>query len=733
MNILTLLLAIALTTVLYIIFGRYEMRKNKLHKTLAVLLLATYLFRLFSTDQINTVFNVLLFDIETPINAETTWLFTQGMTVLILMLRWLTVSLIVWMIINPFFKTHAPTKYIAVAGVVIGILNSILFKEHMIAFEGNYQFFSYRYLQFSVETIIFMTIALLYLIRWIVHKDPQKTTGKWYDYPLIILGSMLAVMPQTILYNLFGYYGEIPKEFEPSHIFVILMPILIMVVIYHAMKHKSQEKKDLLITYLAFAAFFQYFYMRRESLAALPLHLCNTAVILLLFAVVFRIRRFFYFSYFANVLGALAAIILPNYDVDFFSFQTIHFGFNHLYAFIIPILAVALNTFERPKLIHMYKALMVFSAYFIVVVFLNAWFNNYANVDYFFTYSDFLTDMFGVRKLQYDHVLSFTYKDLTFTFFWLFQLIYYVVFIVLMFASWFVFDASYQMVDQHHRLRDRQKKMRVDHLNLMALLDGRKPSEPMNPGGVDMIKISHFSKRYGQSEKYAVKDFSLEVNKGEIFGFLGHNGAGKSTTIKSLVGIQSITEGEMEICGYSIKAQPLEAKLRIGYVSDNHAVYEKLTGREYIHYVADLYRVPAEKRDQRLNDLAEKLSLSHAIDHMIKSYSHGMKQKLVVIASLIHEPPVWILDEPLTGLDPISSFQIKEIMKMHANKGNIVFFSSHVIEVVEKLCTKIAVITQGELTGIYDINILKDKNVSLEELYMRGIQQPKREENVPTS
>ncbi|XFA99797.1 ABC transporter ATP-binding protein [Candidatus Izemoplasma sp. B36] len=233
-----------------------------------------------------------------------------------------------------------------------------------------------------------------------------------------------------------------------------------------------------------------------------------------------------------------------------------------------------------------------------------------------------------------------------------------------------------------------------------------------------MIKIKNFSKKYGNSDKYAVKDFSLEVNMGEVFGFLGHNGAGKSTTIKSLVGIQSITEGSMEICGYSIKTQPLEAKLEIGYVSDNHAVYEKLTGREYIHYIADLYKVDPIHRDERLEKLLVEFNLVHAIDQEIKSYSHGMKQKLVVISALIHEPKVWILDEPLTGLDPASAYQIKKSMKEHAAKGNIVFFSSHVIEVVEKICDRIAIITNGQLQGIYDMNEIREKNISLEELYM---------------
>ncbi|PKM54824.1 MAG: hypothetical protein CVU98_12980 [Firmicutes bacterium HGW-Firmicutes-3] len=233
-----------------------------------------------------------------------------------------------------------------------------------------------------------------------------------------------------------------------------------------------------------------------------------------------------------------------------------------------------------------------------------------------------------------------------------------------------------------------------------------------------MIKITHFRKRYGSSKYYAVDDFSLTVKGGEVFGFLGHNGAGKSTTIKSLVGIQSITEGDMEICGYNIKTHPLEAKLNIGYVSDNHAVYERLTGREYINYVADLYMVPQKERDERLNHYLERFALTDAIDNEIKSYSHGMKQKLVVISSLIHDPKVWILDEPLTGLDPTSSHQIKEEMREHANRGNTVFFSSHVIEVVEKICDRIAIIRKGQLVGIFEVAKLKDQGLTLEQLYL---------------
>ena len=246
-----------------------------------------------------------------------------------------------------------------------------------------------------------------------------------------------------------------------------------------------------------------------------------------------------------------------------------------------------------------------------------------------------------------------------------------------------------------------------------------------------MVKITHFSKTYAGSNKKSVDDLSLEIHDGEVFGFIGHNGAGKSTTIKSLVGIQSITEGSIEIEGYDIARQPLEAKLHMGYVSDNHALYEKLTGREYINYVADLYMVSEEDKKERIDKYVKMFKLEHAIDREIKSYSHGMKQKCMVISALIHNPKVWVLDEPLTGLDPTSSWQIKECMRQHADAGNIVFFSSHVIEVVEKICDRIAIISGGKLRRISTMEEIKAEGVSLEQLYLQYAQE--QEEEAPVA
>ncbi|MBR7095951.1 MAG: ABC transporter ATP-binding protein, partial [Clostridia bacterium] len=176
--------------------------------------------------------------------------------------------------------------------------------------------------------------------------------------------------------------------------------------------------------------------------------------------------------------------------------------------------------------------------------------------------------------------------------------------------------------------------------------------------------------------------------------------------------------------GYDIARQPMEAKMHIGYVSDNHAVYEKLTGREYVNYVADLYRVPKADREERLKKYTRMFHLEDAIDREIKGYSHGMKQKIMVISALIHNPKVWVLDEPLTGLDPTSSYQIKQCMREHANEGNIVFFSSHIIEVVERICDRIAIISGGKIRQCSTMDEIRASGKSLEEIYLQYIEGP---------
>ncbi len=227
-----------------------------------------------------------------------------------------------------------------------------------------------------------------------------------------------------------------------------------------------------------------------------------------------------------------------------------------------------------------------------------------------------------------------------------------------------------------------------------------------------MLKIENLSKKYPRTDKYSVKNLSFEVRDGEIFGFLGKNGAGKSTTIKCLTGILPFDEGTITINGYDVEKQSLKAKLSMGYVPDNHSVIDKLTGREYVNYVADVYKVGKE-RDDLLNHYLKLFNLGFAVDRQIKSYSHGMKQKICIIAALIHQPKLWVLDEPMMGLDPQSMAEIVLQMQAHCAKGNTVFFSSHNLDLVKKLCHRVAIINDGQLIEVME---LKDNQANQDRL-----------------
>jgi len=235
-----------------------------------------------------------------------------------------------------------------------------------------------------------------------------------------------------------------------------------------------------------------------------------------------------------------------------------------------------------------------------------------------------------------------------------------------------------------------------------------------------MIEISNFSKKYAGSGVKAVDDVSFTVADGEIFGFLGPNGAGKSTTIKCMTGILSFSDGHISINGADIRDNPVEAKKKIGFVPDEHIIYEGLTGMQYIDFIADVFDVPTERRYALMDKYLPVFGMKEKIGDKISSYSHGMKQKVSVLAALVHEPEVFILDEPMTGLDPQSSYELKNIMAEYAKEGKTVFFSSHVLEVVEKVCTRVAIIDKGKLVTICDMKELKERrsDLSLEELFL---------------
>ncbi|MDY3774832.1 MAG: ABC transporter ATP-binding protein, partial [Eubacterium sp.] len=210
-----------------------------------------------------------------------------------------------------------------------------------------------------------------------------------------------------------------------------------------------------------------------------------------------------------------------------------------------------------------------------------------------------------------------------------------------------------------------------------------------------MLEIEHFTKKYG--EQVAAEDISLHIKDGEIYGFIGHNGAGKTTTLKSVVGILQFDEGEIRIDGESIKASPLSCKKKIAYIPDNPDLYDFMTGIKYLNFIADVFGIGEEQRQQRIHQYADLFEMTSDLGQPIASYSHGMKQKLAIISAWIHEPKLIIMDEPFVGLDPKASHILKGMMREVCDKGGAIFFSTHVLEVAEKLCDKVAIIKSGKL------------------------------------
>lgn len=230
-----------------------------------------------------------------------------------------------------------------------------------------------------------------------------------------------------------------------------------------------------------------------------------------------------------------------------------------------------------------------------------------------------------------------------------------------------------------------------------------------------MLQIKNLTKVY--DDKKAVDNLSLEIKPGEIYGFIGHNGAGKTTTIKSCVGILKFDEGEIFIDGKSIKDNPLECKKVLAYIPDNPDLYDYMTGIQYLNFVADIFEVPADVRKAKIHEYAEKFSILNDLGSTISSYSHGMKQKLAIISALIHNPKLIVMDEPFVGLDPKASHDVKEIMRNICDEGGAIFFSTHVLEVAEKLCDKVAIIKDGKLIVSGTMDEVKG-NASLESVFL---------------
>ncbi len=630
----------------------------------------------------------------------------------------------------PFFKNNVKSlntivKYFSLFSYIIAFASMPWVS---VAMDGRGSGFSARGVVYAIEVGASIAFALTILLK--NYKFNLKGSREIISCVFVLLGMLLITMPSYAIPLFFGHgrVGVLVDDFSLPHRLLLYGAFIMPIAIHFIFKKYDYERRRYALLYIALATLItycnKYSYTVFTDLRGWPLHLCNTAMFVVPLCLAFKLDKLYYFTLFINVLGAMLAMLFPTATTNLTE-GTISFWVNHYCAFFMPVLMMSLKIFERPKIKQFTWSLIAFAIYYLIVLVLNAYLTAQDPTnptDFFFINSNFIAEKLGAwAENIFDKASILPIAGLELVFYPTYQILYFLVYVLLSFAMWFVYEEFFTITDTYGIMLERNKKIKMDLLALQVKMGGRSIKEPMNLEGQNKLILKNFSKRYSNSDVYAVKDANLEIEGGQIFGFLGPNGAGKSTIIKSIVGIQSITSGSIEVCGYDVEKQSIGAKMNIGFVPDHYALYENLTGREYINYIADLYGVSKEDRTNRINEYVERFNLSQAIDNQIKTYSHGMKQKITIMSALVHNPKLWILDEPLTGLDPESIFQVKECMKHHAEKGNIVFFSSHIIDVVERICDKIAIIKKGEIQVVKTIKEIEESGIPLEEFYLSTI------------
>lgn len=698
-------------------------KKEQMLKILSIILMAVFFVRyMLGNEAIRYTFAL-----------ENDGLQSKFVALISILLVWFNIAGNLIIMMHPFYKIKTQSNLVKFFCLFVSVISFVLISIYTKAIVGvnAYTDFDLRIIFITLELAI--TIGYSAFMFYSGMEDTKKITKTEIKNMLLVLPVLLlAVMPAYTLSGIFGNAKTVIelKDLSSLHRYVLYLAVILPITIYVVLKGKDDEIKNYAMVFISIGTLItfseNYRFERFLHPTLWPLHLCNTAMYLVPICLIFKAKKLFYFTYFINVLGAFFAMAMPNYGTEnVFATGVIIFYVNHFIAFFMPLLLVGLNQFERPKLKQFMYSMIAFFVYFVAMLIINAWFTNYdAGVDFFFINSDFIADKLGQWALNLRNiVVTFNIGDLKFTFYPVYQVIFFFTYVLLGLGMWFIYEFMYSISDHYIDMKTRREKINLQKYALQAQIGDEDMGQPSNKDAIDKLVIQDFKKRYGQSDVYAVKGINLTINSGEIFGFLGPNGAGKSSTIKCLVGIQGLTEGKMYVNGYDVELQSVEAKREIGFVPDHYALYEKLTGREYINYIADIYGVKQPERDEIINKYVSLLELTESFDNPIKTYSHGMKQKITIIQALCHSPKLWVLDEPLTGLDPSSIRSVKDCMISYAKSGHIVFFSSHIIDVVEKICDRIAIIKKGEIVAVSSVKEILDSGETIENYYLRHINQ----------
>lgn len=674
----------------------------------------------------------------------------KAATVLAVLACWFVVAIHTIEVLVPFFKDKFPIakrieKFIAIPMIIFDVITIPLIVR---AYAGHVEL-SAKAIMICIEMgLIFGKLVFSFIFEDHDLKIPKSELKEFLiAIPLVLISTIPFYFAQVIIGK-----PTLPEtitsvlDFSTYHRIYLLMLIIYLVGLTVLLRNKKGEYARMVLLFMSFAAMInfscQYDFRDFPHPWSWPLQICNTAMFILPIALATKSQKVFYFTFFVNILGAMLASFMPVYGegVLFTGYRACEFWGNHIEACAMPLVAVLVGVFPRPTKKQFFYSMVGFAIYFIVILVVNTVLTAYWPIYYeanhgLKTYGDigphgehgvvdffFLNSNFVVKKIHQEWIMDryfdFTIGKMTFRIYPLYQLIYFVTFMAMSVAMWFGYVFLFKGQDKLIYVNNSYKKIKFDELALCAKQGKKEVIECMSEASKDKLVISHFGKRYTDTSPFAVRDINFEAHGGEIIGFLGPNGAGKSTTIKAIVGIHLPTEGNIEVNGYDVVAQPVQSKAQLGFVPDHYALYENLTGREYLNYIADLYDVSQKDRDEFLDEFLESLQMKNAIDNKMQTYSHGMKQKIAIMASIIHNPKLWILDEPLTGLDPVSIYQVKQCLKKHAEKGNIVFFSSHLIDIVEKLCDRIIIISDHKVQDVANVHELLEKGVNLEQYYM---------------
>ena len=723
--------ATAICSAAVLIGGMYLLNRNKVNTAFATKLMAVILFAVSFVRYVYkkpAVYEMKgLTDIISPFNTEVV---NAPKTAFALILLWFSYAAILLTVVSAFYNYKTLRRIVNLFSLPVFVTILIFFDVYGIVTVGSgaYALSTKRLWIMALEIGLGIAIAVSNIAsdkKFEVPRNIKDVGNYFYALILAILAIMPSYMPQAF------FKGVDPAihlyDITPEHRVMLYGAVALPLIGYLLLKNKPVEVNRMILIYMNLAFMWAYIgtweLHEFKNLANWPLHLCNTAMFLIPLYLIFNMKRLYNFSLFIGSLGAVFAMLMPDTEVIWNAIGTerVSFWLNHYVAFGMPLLIISLKIFKRPKFKQWIYAVLALIGYFCSMLFVNAYMTqrNGEECDFFFINSDFIVSKLGVwaeRTRDFTVTVNFGGYDLVF--YPVYQTIFILSYIAMSVAVWFLLGMLFNALDADEDRTKREKDYKRMKKDLKKYLGGKPETANITGNEEPSLVLRNFSKRYGSNKHYSVNNVSFEVKGGEIFGFLGPNGAGKSTIIKSIVGIQTITSGNIEICGYDVEKQPVAAKMNTAFVPDHYALYENLTGREYINYIADLFEVSKKDRDEFIEKYVEVFQLTGAFDNQMKTYSHGMKQKITIMSALVHNPKVWILDEPLTGLDPTSIHEVKECMKEHAAKGNIVFFSSHIIDVVEKLCDKIAIIKKGQLRAYTSMQELNEKGIELEKYYL---------------